>query len=153
MATGDEAGPSEIVGMPSWLLTQSAMHAQRIIGETFAAGNARGYHYRLLATLAEYGPASQASLGRRTGIDRSDVAAAINELAELGYVVRSPDPADGRRNIITLTAAGEVQRERLETLVRAAQDELFAPLSPSERGQLAALLAKVLAHHQGLADR
>ena len=61
--------------MPSWLLTQSGLQAQRIIAETFAAGNARGYHYRLLATLAEYGPASQASLGRRTGIDRSDLRA------------------------------------------------------------------------------
>ncbi|NEA35675.1 MarR family transcriptional regulator [Streptomyces sp. SID13031] len=135
--------------MPSWLLTQSALQAQRIIAETFAAGNARGYHYRLLATLAEYGPASQATLGRRTGIDRSDVVAALNELADHGYVVRSPDPADGRRNIITLTAAGEQQCERLRTLVLAAQDELFAPLAPSERDQLAAMLAKVLNHHQG----
>ncbi|WBQ04966.1 MarR family winged helix-turn-helix transcriptional regulator [Kribbella sp. CA-293567] len=148
MATGEEAGPSELSGMPSWLLTQSALHAQRIVAERFAAGNARGYHYRLLATLSEYGPASQASLGRRTGIDRSDVVAAINELADLGYVVRSPDPADGRRNIITLTPAGEQQRERLETLVRAAQDELFAPLTPSERDQLTTLLTKVLRHHQ-----
>jgi DNA-binding MarR family transcriptional regulator len=103
----------------------------------------------VLATLAEYGPASQASLGRRTGIDRSDVVAAINELADLGYVVRSPDPADRRRNVITLTPAGEQQRHRLETLVRAAQDELFAPLSPSERDELSTLLAKVLSHHQG----
>jgi MarR family transcriptional regulator, lower aerobic nicotinate degradation pathway regulator len=148
VATGEEAGPSELATMPSWLLTQSALQAQRIIAETFAAGNARGYHYRLLATLAEYGPASQASLGRRTGIDRSDVVAAINELADLGYVVRSPDPADGRRNVITLTPAGEQQRERLDTLVRAAQDELFAPLTPSERDQLAVLLGKVLRHHQ-----
>lgn len=135
--------------MPSWLLTQSAQHAHRIIHETFAAGNARGYHYRLLTTLAEYGPASQASLGRRTGIDRSDVVAAINELADREYVVRSPDPADGRRNIITLTRSGEQQCERLRTLVLAAQDELFAPLSPSERDQLAVLLTKVLQHHQG----
>ncbi|MEV8376917.1 MarR family transcriptional regulator [Kribbella sp. NPDC056861] len=148
MAIGEEAGPSDLAAMPSWLLTQSALHAQRIIAETFAAGNARGYHYRLLATLSEYGPASQASLGRRTGIDRSDVVAAINELADLRYVVRSPDPADGRRNIITLTPAGEQQRERLDTLVRAAQDELFAPLTPSERDQLAELLGKVLRHHQ-----
>lgn len=135
--------------MPSWLLTQSGLHAQRVIAETFAAGNARGYHYRLLATLAEYGPASQASLGRRTGIDRSDVVAAINELADLKYVVRSPDPADGRRNIITLTAAGEQQHQRLEALVLAAQDEVLAPLTPSERDQLTVLLAKVLQRHRG----
>ena len=144
----DEQAPSVLKETPSWLLTQSAMHAQRIVSEMFGVGGARGYHYRLLATLAEFGPASQASLGRRTGIDRSDVVAAINELAADGYVDRSPDPDDGRRNIITLTAAGKRQHKRLAELVRKAQDEIFAPLSPTERDQLAKLLAKVLTHHR-----
>ncbi|TCN39219.1 DNA-binding MarR family transcriptional regulator [Kribbella orskensis] len=145
----DELAPSALLKTPSWLLTQSAMHAQRIVGEAFAAGNARGYHYRLLATLAEFGPASQASLGRRTGIDRSDVVAAINELTADGYVERSPDPEDGRRNIITITPAGRRQHSRLDDLVKEAQATIFAPLSPAERDQLTALLAKVLTHHAG----
>jgi DNA-binding MarR family transcriptional regulator len=144
----DEQAPSVLQETPSWLLTQSAMHAHRIVTETFGAGGARGYHFRLLATLAEFGPASQASLGRRTGIDRSDVVAAINELAADGYVDRSPDPDDGRRNIITLTAAGKRQHKRLTELVRKAQDEIFAPLSATERDQLTKLLTKVLTHHQ-----
>jgi DNA-binding MarR family transcriptional regulator len=145
----DEQAPSVLKETPSWLLTQSALHAHRIVTEAFMAGGARGYHFRLLATLAEYGPASQASLGRRTGIDRSDVVAAINELAAAGYVDRSPDPEDGRRNVITLTAAGRRQYKRLGELVRKAQDELFAPLSPNERAQLTRLLTKVLGHHEG----
>ena len=36
-----------------------------------------------------------------------------------------------------------------ETLVRAAQDTIFAPLTPPERTQLTALLTKVLTHHDG----
>ncbi|TWD81044.1 DNA-binding MarR family transcriptional regulator [Kribbella amoyensis] len=149
LAGVDEQAPSVLKETPSWLLTQSAMHAHRIISEAFAAGGARGYHFRLLATLAEFGPASQASLGRRTGIDRSDVVAAINELAAAGFVDRSPDPEDGRRNIITLTTAGKRQQKRLAELVRKAQDELFAPLSAAERDQLSRLLGKVLSHHDG----
>jgi DNA-binding MarR family transcriptional regulator len=144
----DEQAPSVLKETPSWLLTQSAMHAHRIVTEMFGAGGARGYHFRLLATLAEFGPASQASLGRRTGIDRSDVVAAINELAAEGYVDRSPDPDDGRRNIITLTAAGKRQHKRLAELIRKAQDEIFAPLSATERDALTKLLTKVLTHHQ-----
>ena len=135
--------------LPSWLLTQSALQAQRIISEAFTAGNARGYHYRLLATLTEFGPASQASLGRHTGIDRSDVVAAINELTAQGFVERTPDPTDGRRNIITITPAGRRQHQNLESLIRAAQDTIFAPLTPPERTQLAALLTKVLTYHDG----
>jgi DNA-binding MarR family transcriptional regulator len=147
VATDEELAPSALKTMPSWLLTQSAMHAHRIISETFAAGNARGYHFRLLATLAEFGPASQASLGRRTGIDRSDVVATVNELSAAGFVERSPDPTDGRRNIITLTPAGRAQHDHLETLTQQAQDKIFAALSPSERDQLTLLLTKVLSHH------
>jgi DNA-binding MarR family transcriptional regulator len=144
----DDLAPAELLNLPSWLLTQTAMHAHRIITEAFTAGEARGYHFRLLATLAEFGPASQASLGRRTGIDRSDVVAAINELATAGHVSRSPDPSDGRRNIITLTERGRTQYERLQSLVAEAQDALLAPLTPAERGDLIALLAKVLEHHR-----
>ncbi len=145
----DDLAPTALQKLPSWLLTQSAMHAHRIITEAFTAGDARGYHFRLLATLVEFGPASQASLGRRTGIDRSDVVAAINELSTAGYVERSPDPTDARRNIITLTPAGRTQYERLLSLVTKAQDTLFAPLSLSERNTLTDLLTKVLQHHQG----
>lgn len=75
--------------------------------------------------------------------------AAINELATDGYVERSPDPEDGRRNIITITAAGHRQHSRLDDLVQEAQSAIFAPLSAAERDQLTALLAKVLGHHTG----
>jgi len=144
----DEQTPSVLLQTPSWLLTQSAAHAHRIITEAFAAGGARAYHFRLLATLVEFGPASQAALGRHTGIDRSDVVAALNELVADGYVDRTPDPADGRRNIITLTASGRRQHKRLAALVERAQDEIFAPLTPADRARLTALLGRLLAHHQ-----
>ncbi|WUE02568.1 winged helix DNA-binding protein [Nonomuraea sp. NBC_00507] len=39
-----------------------------------------------------------------------DVVAAIDELAGQGFVERTPDPDDRRRNMVTLTTAGERQR-------------------------------------------
>ncbi|MER7005484.1 MarR family winged helix-turn-helix transcriptional regulator [Dactylosporangium sp. NPDC000555] len=38
-------------------------------------------------------------------VDRSYVVEAINELAERGLVVRAVDPANRRRNTITITEA------------------------------------------------
>ena len=143
-----EQTPSALTRLPSWLLTQSAAQAHRITTEAFAAGGGRAYHFRLLATLVEFGPASQAVLGRRSCIDRSDVVAALNELEAGGYVERTPDPDDGRRNIITITAAGRRRHKRLTTLVTRAQEEIFAPLSPADRDRLAKLLGRLLAHHQ-----
>ncbi|MFF0338647.1 MarR family winged helix-turn-helix transcriptional regulator [Kribbella sp. NPDC004875] len=144
----DEQTPNALAQLPSWLLTQSAAQAHRIVTESFAAGGARAYHYRLLATLVEFGPASQATLGRRSFIDRSDVVAALNELEADGYVERSPDPADGRRNIITITTAGKRQYRRLTNLIGKAQEEIFAPLSATDRTKLRSILGKLLAYHQ-----
>lgn len=133
--------------LPSWLLIQTANHAHRLVADGFSSVNARGYHYRLLATLEDFGPASQADLGRRSGIHLSDMVAAVNELADQKLVERTPDPADRRRNIITLTAAGKRQLRRLEKRLAQTQDELVAPLSPEERQHLTELLGRLLDHH------
>jgi DNA-binding MarR family transcriptional regulator len=80
-------------------------------------------------------------------MDRSDVVAALNDLAGRGLVERAPDPADRRRNVITITADGTAHFERLDRLLSRAQDELLAPLSPAEREVLTGLLTRVLDHH------
>lgn len=137
------------VTLPSWLITQTALHAHRLVAEGLAAVDARGHHFRLLAELERLGPVSQATLGRSSGIHLSDVVAALNELAERGLVERAPDPADRRRNTVTITTAGRRQLRRQERRLARAQDELLAPLSQPEREQLARLLGEVLQHHNG----
>ncbi|MEV4122769.1 MarR family winged helix-turn-helix transcriptional regulator [Micromonospora sp. NPDC049645] len=148
----DSTAPQSPAGLsttPSWLLNQAATHAARLLSEGFAAHDLRGYHYRLLATLAEEGPASQADLGRRCGIDRSDVVAVINDLAGRGLVVRAPDPADRRRNVISATVAGVDEARRMGDTVERAQRDLLAPLSTTEREQLTRLLTRLVRHHSG----
>ncbi|WP_028046423.1 MarR family winged helix-turn-helix transcriptional regulator [Cellulomonas sp. URHE0023] len=144
-------GPARVAALPSWLLTQTAAHAHRLIVERLSAIGARGYDYRVLASLDEHGPTSQAELGRGTGIHLSDMVGCLNDLEAAGYVERSPDPADRRRNVVTITPAGRARMERLGTEAALVQDDLLAPLSPDERDQLAALLARLLAHHDARA--
>ena len=102
----------------------------------------------LVTELEEFGAASQADLGRRCNMDRSDVVAAINELAEPGFVERTPDPDDRRRNIVTLTKAGVRQLRRLDAALDQVQDHLLEPLPAEDRQTLTRLLAEVLTHHQ-----
>jgi MarR family transcriptional regulator, lower aerobic nicotinate degradation pathway regulator len=147
MGRSDDPAAAQFISLPSWLLTQSAMHAGRLVADGLAAVDARGYHYRVLVTLDEFGPACQADIGRRSGIHFSDVVAAINELADRILVERATDPTDRRRNIITITPAGRRQLRRLHKQVLDVQDELLAPLSPEERDQLTGLLARILDHH------
>jgi MarR family transcriptional regulator, lower aerobic nicotinate degradation pathway regulator len=131
--------------LSSWLIDRTAVRARRLATTALATGG-RPHHYVLLAALAESGPSSQASLGRRCGLDRGDVADMINELAHGAYVAREPDPADRRRGRVALTAAGAVRLAELDGLIAGIQDDLLAPLSPVERAELVRLLTLVVDH-------
>ncbi|MFJ9766882.1 MarR family winged helix-turn-helix transcriptional regulator [Streptomyces erythrochromogenes] len=150
MTTGENGGaavPARLRELPSRLLGQASTHAQRLVTDALSRADARKWHYAAMVALEESGPASQATLSERTGIHRSDLVAVINELAERELVERAPDPDDRRRNVITLTPLGRRRLRRLEQLLDTAQDELLAPLSAAERGQLTRLLGRIVEHH------
>ncbi len=127
-------------------MSRAHARAQAIRLEAFAAAGSTGYQSRLLASLADEGPASQAELGRRTGIDPSDVVAAVNDLEGQRFVIRARDPHDARRNVITLTAAGKKELARLDAVVADIQERFLAPLTDAERQQLHRLLEKLAGH-------
>ncbi|SEG76631.1 DNA-binding transcriptional regulator, MarR family [Actinacidiphila yanglinensis] len=139
--------PQRLRTLPSRLLNLTAAQGERMVGGRLAAVHARKWHYAVLAALEESGPASQATLSRRTGIYRSDLVAVINELAGRDLVQRAPDPDDRRRNVITLTGAGRAHLRHLDAILDAAQDDLLAPLTAKERDDLTSMLTRLLAHH------
>lgn len=142
-----ESAPSHLRALPSWLLNQASLPAQRLVSEKLNTLGAHRSHYSLLASLDEFGPASQAALTRRSGIDRSDMVALINHLAAEELVRRAPDPEDRRRNVITITPAGRRHLRQLERLLAVAQDELLTPLTSPEREELVRLLTQIVEHH------
>ncbi|MEY9988614.1 DNA-binding MarR family transcriptional regulator [Streptomyces sp. V4I8] len=139
--------PDRLRRRASRLLSQLTMRSDRLIGEGLAEADARKWHYAVLASLQEYGPASQAELSRRSGIYRSDMVGVLNELAERDLVERSPDPDDRRRNVITISPQGRRRLRSLDGVLDDLHDELLAPLSPEERDQFVQLLIRLLDHH------
>ena len=125
---------------PTWILSRAQARGRRLLADAFAAHGVRGYHFRLLVALDQYGPSSQADLGRHTGIDRSDVVATVNDLVGLGWAVRRRDPVDRRRNVVSMTKRGAAALERLDTVADDVQAELLAPLTANERTTLVRLL-------------
>jgi MarR family transcriptional regulator, lower aerobic nicotinate degradation pathway regulator len=104
-------------------------------------------HYAILAGLDEFGPVSQATLGRRLGIDRSDIVAVLNDLERDGLAIRAPDERDRRRNATTITPAGSRALVKLDALVNEAQDAALEPLSAKDRQHLNELLRRLVEHH------
>ena len=133
-----------VASRPTWLLSRANLRAQELLSVAFAAEGLRGYHFRLLAALDQYGPSSQADLGRNTGIDRSDVVAALNELVDDGLARRQPDPQDGRRNVVTLSKQGRATLVRADAALDGVQAAVLEPLSAAERRTFVRLLAKLV---------
>ena len=137
------APPEAVRRLPSWLLGQAARRAQDLVAEALAPEGRGRQHFTVLASLAEGGPASQADLGRRLWLDRSDMHAIVSALEASGLVERTGDPADQRRKVVSITAAGRRTLKQLERRIQAAQEAILAPLDPAEREQLTELLARI----------
>jgi DNA-binding MarR family transcriptional regulator len=136
--------PRRLRQLPSWLSGQVARRAERLVSDGLAQEGSRRQHFSVLTSLAEQGPASQATLGRRLWIDRSDLHAILNELESDGLVTRLPDEQDRRRNVVGLTRRGTATLKRLDKRVDAAQQALLSPLSASEGRELRRLLAQLV---------
>lgn len=95
----------------------------------------------ILFHLEQRGPLAATDLAGLERISHQAVANAVRELQDFGFVSRSPDPADGRRTLVSLTDAG---RERLAAERAAGQDWLVdavdGRLDNTERATLAAAI-------------
>ena len=137
--------PSRIGDRATWLISRAYGRSRGLLNAGFAASGAglRSYHYRLLAALEEWGPGGQADLGRSTSVDRSDVVAELGELERFGLVERTVNPANRRRNIVSITPAGGKRLRALDHVVDEIQERVLAPLSQDERRELTKLLRKL----------
>jgi DNA-binding MarR family transcriptional regulator len=137
--------PDRVKDRPTWLISRAYARSSALLANGFEAhgDGLRSYHYRLLAALDQWGPASQADLGRDTGIDRSDVTSALTELESRRFIRRRVDPDHKRRNIVTLTPRGREALLRLDAVLDDIQDAVLAPLTAAQRHQLLKLLVRI----------
>lgn len=139
----DDPAPATFRDMTFWRLRQAnRLVEQAVHARLEAAGLRRPYVYGILATLDDIGPASQAEIGRRLGVDPSDMVAALNELDGEGRTRRERDPDDRRRNLVELTDAGREVLAQVTAELRVAEDEALGALDAGERATLRDLLGR-----------
>ncbi len=80
-----------------------------------------------LTLVGKHGAATASALASAEGVRPQSMAATLAALDQHGLIRRSPDPEDGRRQLVTLTEAGRERIEdnrqvREEWLARAFED-------------------------------
>lgn len=137
----------------SRLVGMTAVRTRQVAGDALGAVGAHKDHFVVLAALAEFGPASQATLSGRTRVYKSDLVSVLNDLADGGWIRRAPDPVDKRRNVITITDGGRRRLAELDRVLDGVNEHVMAPLGADERAQLFALLGRINAHLAGPCPR
>jgi|SRR5918995_1734331 DNA-binding MarR family transcriptional regulator len=132
-----------LFALPTWLVNQAARRALRLSTSVLEASNSHTRHYALLANLVEFGPASQADLARRSGIDTSDVVFALRAMQGRGEIARCADPADRRRNLVAATAHGRRRLKQLDRALQQAQAAFLNDLTATEARTLLRLLERI----------
>ncbi|MGH3164770.1 MAG: MarR family winged helix-turn-helix transcriptional regulator [Trebonia sp.] len=88
-------------------------------------------------------PPRMTELADRLGIVPRSLTTVIDALEEAGLVRREIDPRNRRAILLSLTDRGAAVREELREARRRAAEDLFAPLSASDRETLAGLLTRL----------
>jgi DNA-binding MarR family transcriptional regulator len=120
-----------------------AIH-RRIIDELNAAGfeELRVPH---MAVLQFPGPdgVRPGTLAERAGISKQAMNQLLRSLEDLGYIVRSDAPNEGRARIIRFTKRGRAAYSKINDILRDIEREWNAELGPRRFVQLKELLSRV----------
>jgi MarR family transcriptional regulator, lower aerobic nicotinate degradation pathway regulator len=136
--------PPRLTALTAYLMSRTGKQARSRVAAALAGDGLRMWHMALLAALDDAGPLTQRELAARLDIDPSDVTKALEDLdQDRGWIDRRRDPADRRRVVVAITAAGAGALAALTDRVERIEDDLLAALSAAERRTLHALLRRV----------
>ncbi len=107
--------------------------------------------YAVLHVVDEHPGIDLTDLGARAALDRTTVGRVVDRLVRDGLVDRQPDPADRRRLVVTLTAAGRDRLATVTPLAAEASRRLLAGLAPHRADSLLDLLRILLDDDEDLA--
>lgn len=138
--------PPSVLDLNAYLMYAMGKAARRKLSEKLTARGLRLWHLTVLAMLADFGPQPKGVLASRLDMNPSDLAKIVKDLVHTGHAACVRSSIDRRRVDVLLTPDGRAALDHLNADISSADDDLLAPLSETERDQLASLLRRVHAH-------
>ncbi|WP_019634099.1 MarR family winged helix-turn-helix transcriptional regulator [Actinomadura atramentaria] len=100
--------------------------------------------YSVLLALHREPRLDQRTLGGRVSLDKSTGGDVVGRLEERGWVERTRDADDGRRNLLDVTAAGRAFLFDRAAAVLEVQSALLAPLPERDRARFTDLMVRLV---------
>lgn len=100
-------------------------------------------HSRLLLLLATKPGSSAQQLAQMLRRDKAQITRLINDLEQAALLQRTPDPADGRRQQLLLSAAGEQLATELKAKKRGIAGKMLTGITLQQQHQAATVLAQM----------
>ncbi|MBS1178684.1 MAG: MarR family transcriptional regulator [Proteobacteria bacterium] len=139
-ASLDEAELLTIIG---YQLAQAAVVTDRVFAEQVGGPQElRRLEFTLLALLNGNPGSTARQLARALAVTPPHIAAAVERLAQRGWLERERGERDARLQHLTLSRAGVAAMERAIPALQRGEAEALAALSSAERAMLAELLHK-----------
>ena len=98
--------------------------------------------FLLLNHLAEKGPLRASTLADHFAMDKASVSRQVQHLLDLGLVDRTPDPADGRATLLSVSDEGLRRLKDVSSHRRKLLDERLADWTDEELADFATVLAR-----------
>jgi DNA-binding MarR family transcriptional regulator len=138
--------PAELLGNAAFLLGRLGSQLKNEAFEAFERLGASPYHYSVLAVLEEGERETQATIADALGLNKSLLVGLLDSLEAEGLIERRRDPADRRRQMVSVTEQGRRRLAEFRELAHRIEEEALAPLDAGERAALLELLQRVAAH-------
>lgn len=136
-----------IYGRPGFLLRRANQIA---LAHFLAASESLGItpsQFGILTVIASLGSVDQTGVSGMMNLDRSTVSLVIGLLEQQGLIKRQSDPADRRRRLLTITAAGREVLRKMQQPARIAQERVLAVFDPVQREEFMRLLKLFVDNH------
>jgi DNA-binding MarR family transcriptional regulator len=99
--------------------------------------------WRLIAVIAERNGVTQQDIVRATRMDKVTISRAAAALESRGLIERAPNRADGRSQVLQLTAAGHDLYAQVAPKALDLENRIFGSLDARDLARFRVLLAKI----------
>jgi MarR family transcriptional regulator, temperature-dependent positive regulator of motility len=143
----------ELVDMVGYLIRVSQQVHYTLWSSSTEVSGLTSPQFAVLHALAHEQPLDQTRLGERTSLDRSTLANIVTRLSKRGFVARTRDELDARRNMVVMTDAGRKAHDVAARGAYEINEKLLELVPEGDRKALVRILGALISHHRGESEK